>query len=87
MKLYHKQYPHSGIPDRTIGDEITSFVMDGMVLLVTQPRAITRIHQTGGNRSGLTGYWSNRSGPVPVWTGTKPAQIQNSKNEKFSKNS
>ena len=22
--------------------------------------------------------WSNRSGPVPVWAGTKPAQIQNS---------
>jgi len=27
----------------------------------------------------------DRSSPVPVWTGTKPAQIQ--KNEKFSKNS
>ena len=39
---------------------------------------MTRVHQTGGNRSGLTGYWSNRSGPVPVWAGTKPAQIQNS---------
>ena len=24
-----------------------------------------------------TGYRSNRSGPVPVWSGTKPAQIQN----------
>ena len=34
-----------------------------------------RVHQTGGNRFGLTG--SNRSGPVPVWAGTKPAQIQN----------
>ena len=33
---------------------------------------------TGGNRSGLTGYRSNRSGPVPIWAGTKPAQIQNS---------
>ena len=28
------------------------------------------------NRSGLIGYRSNRSGPVPVWAGTKPAQIQ-----------
>ena len=37
----------------------------------------TRIHLTGGNRSGLTGYRSNRSGPVPVWAGTKPVQIQN----------
>ena len=37
-----------------------------------------RVHQTGGNRSGLTGYRSNRSGLVPVWTGTKPIQIQNS---------
>ena len=41
-------------------------------------RGGTRVHQAGGNRSGLTGYRSNRSGPVPVWAGTKPAQIQNS---------
>ena len=51
----------------------------------------SRVCKTGGNRSGLTGYRSNRSGPVPVWAGTKPAQIQNSnlnsKNEKFPKNS
>jgi len=50
-----------------------------------------RVHQTGGNRSGLTGYRSNRSGPVSVSAGTQPAKIQNlnlnSKNEKFSKNS
>ena len=49
----------------------------------------SRVYKTGGNRSGLTGYRSNRSGPVPVWAGTKPAQIQNlnlnSKNEKFPK--
>ena len=49
----------------------------------------TRVHLTGGNQSGLTGIRSNRSGPVPVWAGTKPAQIQNlnlnSKNEKFPK--
>ena len=35
--------------------------------------------KTGGNRSGLTGYRSNRSGPVPVPAGTQPAKIQNSK--------
>jgi len=38
---------------------------------------LTRVHLTGGNRSGLTGYRSNRSGPVPVSAGTQPAQIQN----------
>ena len=37
-----------------------------------------RVPLTGGDRSGLTSYRSNRSGPVPVWAGTKPAQIQNS---------
>ncbi|KAG2626694.1 hypothetical protein PVAP13_3KG374754 [Panicum virgatum] len=49
------------------------------------------VNLTGGNRSGLTGYRSNRSGPVPVSAGTQPAKIQilnlNSKNKKFSKNS
>ena len=49
----------------------------------------SRVHQTGGIRSGLTSYRSNRSGPVSVWAGTKPTQIQNlnlnSKNEKFLK--
>ena len=52
---------------------------------------IIRVNLTGGNRSGLTGNRSNRSGPVPVPTGTQPAKIQilnlNSKNEKFPKNS
>ena len=52
---------------------------------------VLRVHQTVGNRSGLTGYRSNRSGPVPVWSGyrsnrsgpvlvwsgMKPVQIQN----------
>ena len=48
----------------------------------------TMVHLTAGNRSGLTGYRSNRSGPVPVWTGTKPVQIQNSNlNSKKIKNS
>ena len=31
-----------------------------------QPARGSRVYKTGGNRSGLTGYWSNRSGPVPV---------------------
>ena len=31
-----------------------------------------RVYKIGGNRSGLTGY---RSGPVPVWAGTKSVQI------------
>ena len=34
-----------------------------------------RVYKIGGNRSGLTGYRSNRSGPVPVWAGTKSVQI------------
>ena len=52
---------------------------------------LVKVNLTGGNRSGLTGYRSNRSGPVPVSAGTQPAKIQilnlnlNSKNEKFSK--
>ena len=49
-----------------------------------------RVHLTGGNRPGLTGYRSNRSGPVPVWAGIKPAQILNlnlnSKKWKIPKN-
>ena len=49
---------------------------------------IGRVYKIGGNQSGLTGY---RSGPVSVWAGIKPVQIQNSnlnsKNEKFPKNS
>ena len=49
---------------------------------------ISRVYKTGGNRFGLTSYRSNRSGPVPVWAGTKPAQIQNSNlNSKKMKNS
>ena len=48
-----------------------------------------RVNLTGGNRSGLTGYRSNRSRPVPVSAGTQSAKIQNlnlnSKNKKFSK--
>ena len=37
----------------------------------------TKVHQTIGNRSGLTGYRSSRSRLVPVWSGMKPVQIQN----------
>ena len=51
---------------------------------------ISKVNLTGGNRSGLTGYRSNRSGPVPVPAGTQPAKIQilnlNLKNKKFPKN-
>ena len=35
------------------------------------------VHRTGGNRSSLTGYRSNRSGPVSIWAGIKSVQIQN----------
>ena len=49
----------------------------------------TRVNQTGGNRSNLTGYRPNRFGLVSVWAGTKSVQIQNLnlnlKNEKFLK--
>ena len=40
------------------------------------PRVTPRVNLTGGNRSGLTGNRSNRSGPVPVPTGSQPVQIQ-----------
>ena len=43
--------------------------------LMTLSLVAGRVHLTVGNRSGLTGY---RSGPVSVWVGIKPAQIQNS---------
>ena len=50
---------------------------------------LIKVNLTGGNRSGLTGYRSNRSGPVPVSAGTQPVKIQilnlNSKIEKFPK--
>ena len=59
--------------------------------LIDPPDGVSKVNLTGGNRSGLTGYRSNRSGPVPVPAGTQPAKIQilnlNSKNEKFPKNS
>ena len=45
-------------------------------LFCPQPAPIKiRVHQTVGNRTGLTGYRSNRSGPVR--SGMKPVQIQN----------
>ena len=51
-------------------------------------RSGSRVYLTGGNWSGLP-VKPVRSGPVPVWAGTKPAQIQNLnlnlKNEKFLK--
>ena len=49
---------------------------------------LIKVHQTVDNRSGLTGYRSNRSGPVLVWSGLKPDQIQNlNLNSKKMKNS
>ena len=45
--------------------------------LISSGQVISRVNETGGNRSGLTGYRSNRSGPVTVWAGIKPAPIQN----------
>ena len=59
--------------------EYPSISKDSDFLYVSMRPVVPRVNQTGGNRSGLTGYRSNRSGPVPVWAGTKPAQIQNSK--------
>jgi len=46
---------------------------------------VQRVNQTVGNR-----YRSNRSAPVPVWSGMKPVQIQNlnlnsNKMKKFQK--
>ena len=73
--LFEKDYPMSELRYH----HLPRHVVEGQVNL------------TGGNRSGLTGYRSNRSGPVPVSAGTQPAKIQilnlNSKNEKFPKNS
>jgi hypothetical protein len=33
------------------------------------------VYQTVSNRTGLTGNRPNRSGPVPVWSGLKPAKF------------
>ena len=46
-------------------------------ILKTQQVVRYRVNETGGNWSGLTGYRSNRSGPVTVWAGIIPAPIQN----------
>ena len=66
------------------------YALPAAFLAVSARHVLVRVYKTGGNRSGLTGYRSNRSGPVPVWAGIKPVQIQNSnlnsKNEKFPKN-
>ena len=73
------------------GDNISQVMRGCPPLSPHISRVMIRVNLTGGNRSGLTGYRSNRSGPVPVSTGTQPAKIQilnlNSKNEKFPKNS
>jgi len=46
-------------------------------IMIGQHHTTVRVNETGGNRSGLTGYRSNWSGPVTVWAGIKPAPIQN----------
>jgi len=75
LELYFREERNPGHAPRTN--------MDDCILI--------RVNLTSGNRSSLTGYRSNRSGPVPVSAGTQPAKIQNlnlnSKNEKFSKKS
>ena len=48
------------------------------VLTAFEAFRLPRVNETSGNRSGLTGNRSNRFGPVTVWAGIKPAQIQNS---------
>ena len=69
--------------------DVTGNVNVLLILCMMMQAAASRVNLTGGNRSGLTGYRSNRSGPVPVPAGTQPAKIQilnlNSKNEKFPK--
>ena len=43
---------------------------------ITPSVRVIMVNLTVGNRSGLTGNRSNRSGPVPVPTGSQPVQIQ-----------
>src|SRR6185436_7327128 len=88
-----KSEPHLSFPflftDQTFNLEPAFLPSASWSLAQQRRRVLPRVYLTVGNRSGLTGYRSNRSGPVPVWSGTKPAQIQNlnlnSKNEKFLK--
>ena len=42
-----------------------------------------KVHLTGGNRSGLTGYWSNRTGPASEPAGIKPAITGHNSKFKF----
>jgi len=78
LKSRFQSSAEAGLPPRILG-------------YLTKLATYSRVYKTGGNRSSLTGYRSNRSGPVTVPAGTQPAKIQilklNSKNEKFTKNS
>ena len=72
LELYFREERNPGHAPRTN--------MDDCILI--------RVNLTSGNRSSLTGYRSNRSGPVPVSAGTQPAKIQNlNLNSKKMKNS
>ena len=46
-------------------------------LIGAATRIGSRVNEIVGNRSGVTGYRSNRSGPVTIWAGIKPASIEN----------
>ena len=60
LELYFREERNPGHAPRTN--------MDDCILI--------RVNLTGGNRSGLTGYRSNRSGPVSVWAGLSKFKIQ-----------
>jgi hypothetical protein len=61
LKSRFQSSAEAGLPPRILG-------------YLTKLPTYSRVYKTGGNQSGLTGYRSNRSGPVLVWAGIKPAQ-------------
>ena len=68
-----------------IGEEARERGVEGAQGVAGEPprwRYRSRVNRIVGNRSGLTGYRSNRSGPVPVRSGMKPVQIQNLNSKK-----
>ena len=52
------------------------FDVASMACLARRLGGWTMVPQTVGNRSGLTGYRSNRSGPVPVWSGINRSKFK-----------